>query len=1233
MPGHGSSISQIIGSIFKEAISLLKAISKTFSKLFLKDSYLYLAWHKSKTTVATAVVGTLVASGLAVIPIIGQAIDEPIKQIIFPTSSSNAEGFSTTEPRLISELSSVTPEVTGFTTETLRVSISAEAGQLSIDSSTQDGVGAVSGYEKSDSQELAFTGTQEQVNAAIATLGWQAEDLTQVKITINVSVGAGLSFEGHYYEVKEGPTEQCDYDYDLEQDVCENPIDWTDAYAAANEMEIPAATGVCPGYLVTINSQAEQNFISSKMKTDTWIGASDDPTVYASIGGTEAQSEGTWFWANGPEAGDIFMTEETTPVGDSYNNFAEGEPNNSGGDEDAAEMYISDAYWNDLAMVDTTLGSYIVEYGSEECTPSAVGTNLSAETFVQAGSVPTVVDKAFDANDFILNGNATATDSQIALTPNAGNKNGSLWAKQRICLSNNFSVESQVYLGAPGGLGTGADGLALVIQPLSVAAGGLGGGLGYAEITPSFAVEFDTWQNGNDPTGAAADPSGGHIALMENGATAKHNTWAAPYNVGTLGYGTQPLNSAFEDGSFRNFKFNWIAETQTVDVFVDLDHNGSYEEAEHLFSVPEIDLESKFSASEGCAYWGFTAATGGSANMQQVIINKYTATGRRNLPPVATIDNVNVDIAAVDDIVDIAAILEDDSTTDSQWTLNAKVTDSTVASITEESVADSTASLRVKGLAVGTTPLKFKALDADGLATSIKTVFLTVGEPGPSQPGNVVGTGGPGYIDLVWTAPTEPADTTFDDYEITYSSDDGAHWQTFVHAPSGGTSARISGLDADKEYVFKVKAKYTQGLVAKISPASLSEPISPVGSLEISNLSGVAGSKKVTLSWTPPTTNLTITNYVVEFRVAGTATWHSFSHSASTASSLDVTGLASGTTYEFRVTPIAGDVSGTPSSASAQYTPTGSSAGAGGSSGSTSTDDGSEQSGNGGSGSNEGNEGNGGSSSNEGTRNSNGPSNTNTVSTSEDKTAAEIGEYKVHLSPTLKANPGVIYSEQNPLPKVLTDLLAGPLAYELDSVTGFAKLPENKPQVLIAFENGVSVNATLINNATNTGFIIKADGWELEIKAQDSNGSYLKLDANGDIVLNPNRTIVFSGSGFAPGSYVQPWIFSSPFKLEKVLVGSNGTFTGKGFVPEGIEAGHHTIQVNGVSRDGQLRSAAIGVTVKTIAFAGGSAEFDWLMFNGFTILLLVLFAGIWFLISRRRREKGKDIISENVLLV
>jgi len=107
-------------------------------------------------------------------------------------------------------------------------------------------------------------------------------------------VGAFWSHQGHRYLVSAGQT-------------------WQNAEAYAQSLG---------GHLVTINDQAEQNWVYSTFGRfgDFWIGMSDE---------TE---EGTWIWSGGE------------PV--DYTNWNSGEPNNSG-DEDYAAMWASSGTWND----------------------------------------------------------------------------------------------------------------------------------------------------------------------------------------------------------------------------------------------------------------------------------------------------------------------------------------------------------------------------------------------------------------------------------------------------------------------------------------------------------------------------------------------------------------------------------------------------------------------------------------------------------------------------------------------------------------------------------------------------------------------------------------------------------------------------------------------------------------------------------------------------------------------
>jgi hypothetical protein len=103
-----------------------------------------------------------------------------------------------------------------------------------------------------------------------------------------------------------------------------------------------------PGHLATINSQAENDFITANfpevLGTQTveyWIGAfqpADSP-----------EPGGNWQWVTGEAFG--------------FPHWAGGEPNNAGGNEDAAHFYAGDGTgrWNDRPATDSMAG-YVVEF-------------------------------------------------------------------------------------------------------------------------------------------------------------------------------------------------------------------------------------------------------------------------------------------------------------------------------------------------------------------------------------------------------------------------------------------------------------------------------------------------------------------------------------------------------------------------------------------------------------------------------------------------------------------------------------------------------------------------------------------------------------------------------------------------------------------------------------------------------------------------------------------------------
>lgn len=136
---------------------------------------------------------------------------------------------------------------------------------------------------------------------------------------------------------------------------------WTSAKTAASNRSYFGRAG----YLATMMSEAENNFIWKLMSSDGWFGASDEMSQVNDAKGTTAYAsqaavEQKWHWVTGPEKGNQFSTGSTALTGQ-YAKWAGGEPNNAGGEHYAQFYSANSGSWNDLP--NTNLPGYICEYG------------------------------------------------------------------------------------------------------------------------------------------------------------------------------------------------------------------------------------------------------------------------------------------------------------------------------------------------------------------------------------------------------------------------------------------------------------------------------------------------------------------------------------------------------------------------------------------------------------------------------------------------------------------------------------------------------------------------------------------------------------------------------------------------------------------------------------------------------------------------------------------------------
>jgi len=256
----------------------------------------------------------------------GQSVSAPDSKSFLPsTAGQDASGFS----------------LSGFSsTATLLASISLvnPPSGTTFYLNTTAGLTAASGFTLAGNKtRLVVTGTMANINTALASL---KVNTGSVRGNVALSVAATVNPTGYYYNGVNGHFYR--------------PISTTATYINARTLASQQTFKGQQGYLVTITSADEDAFIFNNVpQGNIWFALTDEV------------SEARWTIDAGPEAGTLIKINNGQLNGNipgQYNNWAPGEPNNSGNEDYAVTKWGGGSQWNDLP--NHFSNPYVIEFGT-----------------------------------------------------------------------------------------------------------------------------------------------------------------------------------------------------------------------------------------------------------------------------------------------------------------------------------------------------------------------------------------------------------------------------------------------------------------------------------------------------------------------------------------------------------------------------------------------------------------------------------------------------------------------------------------------------------------------------------------------------------------------------------------------------------------------------------------------------------------------------------------------------
>ena len=191
----------------------------------------------------------------------------------------------------------------------------------------------------------------------------------------------------------------------------------------------------------------------------------------------------------------------------------------------------------------------------------------------------------------------------------------------------------------------------------------------------------------------------------------------------------------------------------------------------------------------------------------------------------------------------------------------------------------------------------------------------------------------------------------------------------------------------------------------------------------------------------------------------------------------------------------------------------------------------------------------------------------------------------VNATPTPTPNPGPF-----PVPTPTPTPTPSPSPTEPPAPEPVPPLPPGEAYLTV---DGAPQPVIVEPNTQSDGVSISGSEFDMELQGLDGKGEPLNLAADGVLILNTERQVEASGTGFKPDFDIDLYMnppteqassrstrASEPVYVGTVKTDAAGDFSGLAQLPPDINVGDHVVQAVGYTKTGATRAVSLGVRVE-----------------------------------------------------